>query len=602
MAYPVTGLPLIPLGCRLRKVKCDEGYPVCHRCESAGRFCHGYGIWGGGGQSYCLRQDDVNGRTLRPQSPSTGDLQARMLVHVQMMPLARTEQACFEWYTQRSAKKLPGAFRSDYWQTMLLRASVTEPAIRHAVLALGSSHRADVQGAGSLISDLNDERALCTVRQYSKAINHLQPYLSDKVTTSVRITLVACVLFVSMEFLRGHYSQGIIHLKHGLCLLQESAIIVQDHASTSASAQVDVWLVTIFTRLLVQAKLLGQIPTVSYQGLLDFLPQQDPETFSSVLEARRSLDHLLLRTFGLEARFNRTTGTPTTELGTELHTCQSGILMQLFSWSKNHEPTMSNSLSPPSAMERAAWCLLRLHHRLAIIIASTCLETCESRFDRHEVDFLMIISRAIELYSLRYTNVGHEVVKHHDPEPNSPNSVSDMGWIAPLYLTALKCRNRRIRHQAVDLLQSGRHKEGIWDSKLAFSVARQVVMIEEGDFYDHLEFDAFDKLAAPTEKELATTTLPEESRLKTVEITLPDDKTGRLWMTCRRQKQTGVVEWICKEYDLPSQQWSETHRITVSQASSDSQNENFSPVSPSLISHSFSASAWSVAYPGAGAI
>jgi hypothetical protein len=40
---------------RARRVKCDEAYPACNRCITAGRVCDGYGIWGGGTAS----QQDV---------------------------------------------------------------------------------------------------------------------------------------------------------------------------------------------------------------------------------------------------------------------------------------------------------------------------------------------------------------------------------------------------------------------------------------------------------------------------------------------------------------------------------------------------------------
>lgn len=41
-SHPLTSL-------RIRKVKCDEEFPSCHRCVSTGRLCDGYGIRGGGG-------------------------------------------------------------------------------------------------------------------------------------------------------------------------------------------------------------------------------------------------------------------------------------------------------------------------------------------------------------------------------------------------------------------------------------------------------------------------------------------------------------------------------------------------------------------------
>ncbi|KAH8753266.1 hypothetical protein F5883DRAFT_574867 [Diaporthe sp. PMI_573] len=34
--------------CKIRRVKCDEGWPGCQRCLSTRRTCDGYGVWGGG--------------------------------------------------------------------------------------------------------------------------------------------------------------------------------------------------------------------------------------------------------------------------------------------------------------------------------------------------------------------------------------------------------------------------------------------------------------------------------------------------------------------------------------------------------------------------
>lgn len=48
--------PQLTHGYRIRKVKCDEGRPACERCVTTGRVCDGYGIWGGGGNSYGNRQ------------------------------------------------------------------------------------------------------------------------------------------------------------------------------------------------------------------------------------------------------------------------------------------------------------------------------------------------------------------------------------------------------------------------------------------------------------------------------------------------------------------------------------------------------------------
>lgn len=105
---------------------------------------------------------------------------------------------------------------------LMSQACATEPAIRHAVLALASAHMEEVRGASSRTSERANKQDIFTLQQYNKAIIYLQPFFSDYRRTSIRITPITCALFVNMEFLRGHYRKGNIHLQHGLSLLQSS--------------------------------------------------------------------------------------------------------------------------------------------------------------------------------------------------------------------------------------------------------------------------------------------------------------------------------------------------------------------------------------------
>jgi Fungal specific transcription factor domain len=473
---------------------------------------------------------------------------------MEVIPLTSGEKSCFEWYRCRSVIKLPGAFRSSYWTTLLFQAYATEPAIRHAVLALASAHMEEVRGAGLMASERNDERALSTVRQYNKAITYLQPCFSDGRRISVRITLITCTLFVYMEFLRGHYTKGIAHLDHGLGLIQciGSSVKSQD----PLSAQVDGWIVATFTRLLVQVKLLGQELKSPYQSFLSSGIQSNLGLFRSIHHARHTLEHIVLRTFNLQEQIHDLTKATSAESSTTWCVLQNEIRHELEIWLAAHEATVSN-LSPQSTIwEVFAYRLLRIFHRVAKILVNTCLDPLnELIFDVYESDFLGIISNSIEIYQLLSPNGEGDTKAHHDPEPSSPNSISDIAWIPPLYFTAIKCRNYRIRHQAVKLLESTPHKEGMWSGTLAVCVARQVVEVEEGNFYDHEVHEKFDMLAAPTDKDVATPVLPEEFRLSKINVILPDDRAGKLCLKCFRKRRSSVIEWISKEYDLPSRQW-----------------------------------------------
>ena len=437
---------------------------------------------------------------------------------------------------------------------MLWQAVVTEPSIRHAVLALGSAHREEVQGTKALTSGSNEEHALFTVRQYSKAINTLQPCLCDDGRTSFRITLVACVLFIYLEFLRGHYKQGIIHLEHGLSLLRESG--GGKDSIDSAPDESDGWLVTFFIRPLIQAKLLGQVLGVQCHAFLDQNLQPGLESFRSTHHARGCLEQLMLRIFDLQDQLQQSSQPISAETRVDLIDHQNLIQHDLQIWLETHQATVRSLPPTHSALEAFAYRLLRIYYLVAVILAGTCMETSsQSAFDRYDSEFLAIISSSIDIYNIRRVAELQSTTGHLDPESSSPNSVSDLGWIAPLYFAATKCRNHRIRHQAIQLLQLKPHKEGIWSSALAVVIAKQVVDIEEGTFYRSTGKADYDKLTAPTVEDLAAPELPDERRLSSLSIVLPDGRAGNLLLKAHRKGPCGVVEWISKEYDLPSQQW-----------------------------------------------
>jgi len=430
-----------------------------------------------------------------------------------LFPLAINEKGCFEWYMCRSSKKLPGAFRSDFWTTLLIQASTIESTILHATLALSSAHKEEVQG---LTSESEHEQTLFTVQQYSKAIGRLQSRLFD-----MRTTLIACALFMNMEFLRGHYTSGLMHLERGLRLLQ---------TAQGMSTYVDGWIITIFTRMLLQAKLLGQLQDFHCAGLFECSPDRAICTFRSPHHARRSLEHIMLRIFD---------HSKAQDCATLLE-----IRDDLQMWLEVHQRTVQLK---HHVLDSIAYHILHLYYRMAVIMANVLQDSSEMRFDHHQSGFLEIVLQSIETYKISHDP---ELPRHHDPEASSPNSILDIGWIVPLYFTAVKCRNHRIRHQAVRLLESAIHKEGIWNATLAVAVAREVIHIEEGDFYVG-EPDNFDKGSVPWETDLATPLLPNEFRLSKVDIVLPDDRNGTLVLACHRQ---GWV--IRKEYDVGSKQWS----------------------------------------------
>ena len=68
----------------------------------------------------------------------------------------------------------------------------------------------------------------------------------------------------------------------------------------------------------------------------------------------------------------------------------------------------------------------------------------------------------------------------------------DLGIVPPLFVVATKCRQRKLRREAIRLLMSSPRREGMWDSILSGRVAKWIMEIEEEGMRT---FDAYNPLS-----------------------------------------------------------------------------------------------------------
>jgi len=82
--------------------------------------------------------------------------------------------------------------------------------------------------------------------------------------SEVRTTLVACVLYVSLELLRGDYSTAVTHTRHGLNLLSrlKKDFEIQAVCPRTAPESVDDYLIEAFTRLNLQSAHMGAVDAI----------------------------------------------------------------------------------------------------------------------------------------------------------------------------------------------------------------------------------------------------------------------------------------------------------------------------------------------------
>ena len=478
------------------------------------------------------------------------------------------EHSYFEWFMGRTALKVPGLFSSPFWDTLVFQASYSEPAVLHAVLALSSAHKR-LPGSDSHMTErrenIPDEKEQFTLRHYSKSIEFLQPHFSAKSKDSVRVALVTCVMFICLEFLRGHYKIATNHLQNGLKLLShiesKSARLsnwIVKPASDPHCDPIDDWLVETFARLNLQAILFGQgssRPRLAPQAVYC---KKVPIIFESMSQARKTLDRILGEILDLtECCRQERTFQDSAHQSTVLLDNQRNIQVDLASWLWTHQASRVNLEGQMGVAGTIAHQMLQTYHTMASIMAAACLRPDdEMLFDCHSHGFLSIIAQSINLFKLTLNaDLSTTAFQHR---PDAFPFVADMGWIPPLYYTAVKCRNHRVRNQAIKLLASVSSKEGIWDALLTVSIAREVIRIEERQFYkENKPLDDFPFDSRPEEKDLALPVLPESYRIHDVQVVLPDSPLEKTVLTCRRRHEDGSWEVLERQYDALSKCWTD---------------------------------------------
>ncbi|KAJ4039217.1 hypothetical protein NW761_007882 [Fusarium oxysporum] len=244
------------------------------------------------------------------------------------------ERSGIEWFMVNTSAKMPGVFESKFWNLLVLQASWSEPAILHAVLALGAAHKCDAlvynSSSDAQLSGCPEGLQRTLSHHYSRAIALLQPYLAVQSKENLRVALISCIVFACLEFLRQQYQTGNALLQNSFKLLNDmrpqcgggTILLTPDPTS------IDDILVEEIARLDIQATLLGHGSRQRY--LVDSQPLssiQHPD-FRTVRVARKQLDALLCVVHGMQVR------TKSSENAEQnVHSVQE----QLSTWLKTYE-------------------------------------------------------------------------------------------------------------------------------------------------------------------------------------------------------------------------------------------------------------------------
>ncbi|KAI9662272.1 MAG: hypothetical protein M1821_008439 [Bathelium mastoideum] len=464
--------------CKIRRVKCDEEHPSCRRCTSTGRKCDGYASvqkpspQAVASKSLCLTR---TGATLTKISGTTEE--ARSL----------------EFYFERAAPKISGLLGGKFWLRLVYQIGYYEPAVRHALIAIGylfekqgyahgSRHRNASAGSKDDFIRSKDEFLL---DQYNRAIACLIKRMSEA-SSSSRISIVTCVLFMCLEALLEHPMACYTHFRSGLKILFTargsdaigfmSSTPAQENtdqsrtpkkvtaAKASSADHVDETLILLFTRLSVSAMIHGV--DESHVAFADpIILRTMPIVFGSLEESWYVLVDLLNQ--GLKFITQSTFKKYTQEFTPEDFTLQSHLLACLDRWLSFLEKYERENRQIHGRDPQL--CSMRLFHRCAWIWLSCCTDPLEMEYDKHLAGFQELVSLG-------------EVLAANSSAPSTSTELDftyDMEFIAPVFFVVIRCRDPLIRRQAMSLLANRRRREGLWDSERCVVVGERVIALEE---------------------------------------------------------------------------------------------------------------------------
>lgn len=447
--------------------------------------------------------------------------------------LTQDEGLYFQLFRERTASELSGFFDSSFWTRSVLQECHSQDAVRCSVIALGALYKTlEKMSESPPSSPSSAYDAVDNVhRHWEVAFKHYSYALKAMVTSSSqdsasqKTSLTAIVLLACFDSFIGDHKQAIVQIQTGLGLLEKLRQERRRASLPRPEEPVDQDLIQMFTRLAIQAKSYdmafhfpqpyvirltqGADGTTEGGSPVSTSPTVIPEMFTSLREARQAWDALCERIMRFtETMFNYMQGAgPMGILPDSLKQYGLGFKGQIEAWVTAFDPILNTRAAPArSSPERTGIAVLKMNQMMGQILFLMTFSDSEAHFDAFNPYFQSIVSLAAEIVDDEETRAAARrcpeggYCRHHSSHAGSPNSPdytarhvkpsfsADLGIIPPLFVVATKCRERRIRRAAIELLGSSPRREGMWDSELSARIGAYIAAVEEeGDSAVRLE-------------------------------------------------------------------------------------------------------------------
>lgn len=380
------------------------------------------------------------------------------------IPGTPIERQLLHYFYVQAAPDLSGYSSHNFWSNVVLTSCYTDPAVRHATLALGALHRDYVvEGITKPDGDLINSNAL---QQYNKAICQLQKYFSNKELLDERTVLICCRLFYCIEMARQDYPAALRHAKSGLNILKDWKAR-QDKQPTSNMNSgpacnvrnlVEAWCdfdpqVRIFEN--GTPPYLALTTPEERSGAISCVPAQ----FHSLSHAWSVVNKLMNWGFHfLGSRIENERGLPEdTEIGNLSE--KEALDEAIDQWPSVFESFMRSRDSNISSLDKDSATMCATIHRGTKVIVH--LAAGRSLFDLND-DFNDIL------------NMAGSIICNYDSKTRHRGFGFETGLVSMLWVLAMNCPDLAMRSRALWLMKMWPRREGMWNSARISSVVEKV--------------------------------------------------------------------------------------------------------------------------------
>ncbi|KXJ86468.1 C6 zinc finger domain-containing protein, partial [Microdochium bolleyi] len=441
--------------CKKRRVKCDEARPVCKRCHVGDRSCAyldppvGWYSW-----QHLLQA------TSPPPPPVTLATPISSTTR-----LAPREVRNLDYFRCVVAPALGGQLGDDFWTSPVLQLAMSEPAAMHGIQAISLLYEGFRPAWERHDSSVIREEEAAALGHYNHALRLVAAASRSSNNSSSKmqdfVVLVASVLFVCIEFLRGNTEAAITHCRHGTLVARSGRSQGRDSGTEAVVAVLQ--HLGIFPHFFSS----GEFPCLS-------ATYKQETRFESSAAAAIAMDQLMACAVRLVRCLDAyRLGADDMEVPEEARLMQQAQLGDFEVWRTAFEALTGakrDSEADAGADADARRALLLMRFYVGWVWTSIALHREETFCDRFFAEF----SEIVKLSKQTTTRVA-----------SRPKFTFSMGTAPLLHFVVIKCRHLPTRLEALGgLRELVGVRESLWDAETMYVIGKCIIEHEHGILVD----------------------------------------------------------------------------------------------------------------------